>query len=401
MRQGAAAFALFVLLLCARAASAGQEPTSRAATIEQAEAEKAAALHPFKPDKVEAAVNRISDVLLNTERHWHSFWSSAYSGGGFPIGIGYQRFVSPYNVVDVRGSVTASGYKRIEAEFIAPRLFERRGALSIVGGWREATAVEFYGLGTASALENKAAYSFQQPYASALLEVRPFRGLFLLTGGVEISEWKQAPATEGSSPSVETIYTPATLPGLGAQPTYLHSQGTIGVDWRTSPGYARRGGFYGVTVHDFADADSRLGFDTVEYEAIQHVPILRDVWVLSAHARVQTTYTKDNQQVPFFMLPSLGGGSDLRAYPSWRFRDNNSLLLQAEWRVLVNRLFDTAVFADAGKVTSLRADLDLGHLKTDYGVGFRIHGPAVTALRIELTRGSEGFGLVFAASQAF
>lgn len=32
------------------------------------------------------------------------------------------------------------------------------------------------------------------------------------------------------------------------------------------------------------------------------------------------------------MLPSVGGGSSLRGFASWRFRDRNSLLLQAEWR---------------------------------------------------------------------
>ena len=52
------------------------------------------------------------------------------------------------------------------------------------------------------------------------------------------------------------------------------------------------------------------------------------------------------------MLPALGGGSSLRGFASWRFRDRHSLLLQAEWRVLVNSFFDMAIFSDAGKVTA-------------------------------------------------
>ena len=78
---------------------------------------------------------------------WHPFFESAYSGGGFTLGAGYAHHVSPYNLLDVRGSYTLSGYKRAEAEFIAPRLFHRRGALSLLGGWREATQVGFYGIG--------------------------------------------------------------------------------------------------------------------------------------------------------------------------------------------------------------------------------------------------------------
>ena len=50
------------------------------------------------------------------------------------------------------------------------------------------------------------------------------------------------------------------------------------------------------------------------------------------------------------MLPALGGGSSLRGYSSWRFRDQNALLLQAEWRIMVNRYLDLAFFYDAGKV---------------------------------------------------
>jgi hemolysin activation/secretion protein len=154
-------------------------------------------------------------------------------------------------------------------------------------------------------------------------------------------------------------------------------------------------------VHDFTDTDSLYGFEQVDYEAIQHIPILREAWALSFHGLVQTTYTKNGQQLPFFMMPALGGGSTLRAFASWRFRDQNSLLLQAEWRVMVNRFFDTAVFYDTGKVTADRGDLDLNGLKNNFGIGFRIHGPLATPLRIELAKGNEGFGLVFSSSSVF
>ena len=76
-----------------------------------------------------------------------------------------------------------------------------------------------------------------------------------------------------------------------------------------SAGYARRGGFYGVTVHDFADTTAptaSTGWTTTPFSTF---PLLRDAWVLSLHGRVETTYTGDDEQIPFFMLPALGGGS--------------------------------------------------------------------------------------------
>jgi hemolysin activation/secretion protein len=123
--------------------------------------------------------------------------------------------------------------------------------------------------------------------------------------------------------------------------------------------------------------------------------------VVSLRGRVQTTSLKEDQQVPYFMLPSLGSGSTLRAYPSWRYRDRNSLLLQAEWRVIVNRALDLGLFYDTGKVTADTSDLSLDGLKSNFGIGIRFHGPVSTPLRVEIAKGSEGFNTVFGASASF
>jgi hypothetical protein len=384
----------------AAAQPAGTGASTRQAAIEQEQAAKTAALHPYTPNKAERIFQRFDTILSGGTPRWHPFFESAYSGGGFTLGVGHVTYLSAYNYIDARASYTIANYKRAEVEFVAPRLFNRRGHLSVVGGWREATQVGFYGVGTNTAKDDRTNYLFNQPYGSALLTVFPTRRWLMLRGGAEYSKWSQEPG-EGSFPSVETIYTPETLPGLGAEVTYLHTQGTVGLDWRTSPGYSRRGGYYGVTVHDYADRDDDFGFQVAEYEAIQHLPILRETWVLSFRARVQTARDKSGQETPFFMLPALGGGSSLRGYSSWRFRDKNSLLLQGEWRIMVNRYLDLAFFYDAGKVTARTKDLDLDGLKDDFGVGVRFHGPFATPLRVELAKSREGTAFVFSANPVF
>jgi hypothetical protein len=280
-------------------------------------------------------------------------------------------------------------------------MFNRRAQLSVIGGWREATEVGFYGIGPDSHQDDRTNYLFNQPYGSALFTIFPTRRNLMLQGGVELSKWSQEPG-KGSSPSVEEVYTPDTLPGLGADITYLHTQGTVGLDWRTSPGYSRRGAYLGATLHDYKDQDDNFGYQMVQYEGIAHLPILRETWVLSLHARMQHANEKDDQSIPFFMLPALGGGSSLRGYSSWRFRDQNSLLLQAEWRIMINRYLDMAFFYDAGKVAARTKDIDLDHLKDDYGIGFRFHGPFATPLRIEVARSRESsFSLIFSSSASF
>jgi hypothetical protein len=222
----------------------------------------------------------------------------------------------------------------------------------------------------------------------------------MLRGALELSRWSQRPG-EGTFQSVDNAYTPATLPGLATRTTYVHSQGTVGIDWRTSPGYSRRGGFYGVTLHDYTDRQETFGFRQLEYEVIQHLPILREAWVISLRGYAQTSYTKDNQQIPFFLLPYVGSGSTMRAFTSHRFRDQNRIVAQAEWRIMVNRFIDTAVFYDAGKVTARPSDLDLTGLRSDYGIGVRFHGPFDTPLRAEVARSSEGTRLVLSAQAIF
>ena len=63
-------------------------------------------------------MNKVEDLTVNGGLHWHQFSQSAYHGAGFTFGAGYMHHVSPYNLVDVRGSYSILGYKRLEAEFI-------------------------------------------------------------------------------------------------------------------------------------------------------------------------------------------------------------------------------------------------------------------------------------------
>ncbi len=379
---------------------AAQEP-SRQAVIEQEQAAKLKNLTPYTPKKAERIFEHIDTILAGGRIRWHPFFDNAYSGGGFTLGVGHVSYVSPYNYIDLRGSYTITNYKRVEAEFVAPRMFQRRGQLSVLGGWREATQVSFFGIGNDTSDSDETNYLFRQPYGSALFTIFPTRRVVMLGGGFELSRWSQLSGEGTLSPSVETRYTPEELPGLGAEVTYRHTQATIGIDLRTSPGYTRRGGYYGATFHDYTDPDHAFGFKLLEYEAIQHLPILRETWVLSLRGRVQTATSKDDQQTPFFMTPALGGGSTLRGYSSWRFRDRNSLLLQAEWRVMVNRYLDLAFFYDTGKVAAFAADLNFENLKDDFGFGVRFHGPFVTPLRVELAKSREGLHLVFSTSSVF
>jgi hypothetical protein len=374
-----------------------QETRTEAIAAEQAK--KAETLKPPEPSKAERATNKVAEFLTGPPRGLFPTIDSVYPGGGFTLGAVFREPVGDRSFWHVRGLYSIRQYKMVDAAVSSPGHAAGRVDLLAHVGWRDATQVAYYGLGIASSRDARANFRLNQTFAGGEVRARP-AGPLLFEGTAYYEDFKEKEG-QGSAPSIGEIYTPVTAPGLGLSPTYVHTSAAAGIDWRTSPGYSRKGGLYEVRYHNFKDVDDRASFDRLDGEIVQHLPILRETWVLSLHGRVQTTLD-DNDTVPYFLLPALGSGSTLRAYSSWRFRDRHSMLLQGEWRWIPNRLgLDMAIFYDAGKVTSRRQDLDFDGLKSDVGIGFRIHGPTATPVRIELARGSEGWNLVFAGAAAF
>jgi hypothetical protein len=64
-------------------------------------------------------------------------------------------------------------------------------------------------------------------------------------------------------------------------------------------------------------------------------------------------------QIPFYLLPSIGGHNTLRDFLSYRFHDNNTLVVNAESRFGLYPHLDLAVFCDAGNVAAAFDDLNL------------------------------------------
>jgi hypothetical protein len=380
------------------AAPANAQET-REEEIAKKQAEKAKTAAPYVPNKYEAFMARIESTFASPPSGFLPVFDSIYPGGSFTLGAGYRHFYARNAVWDIVGLYSIKNYKKIE---IGTRTPWHGGGPVFFGvrvGWFDAPQVSYYGLGPDTVPEAKANFGAEQGYGGLTLEVRPSHW-FRLGGDVAYEDFKTKEGS-GSSPSIETIFDPTTAPGLGSNPTYVHSQAKAAIDWRPAAGYARRGGLYGVTFHDYSDLDDTFSFQRLEGQIVQHLPLLRENWVISLRGRVQTT-VNDDDLVPYYLMPYLGSGSTLRAYPSQRFRDRHSLLTSAEFRWIPSRVgLDMAFFYDAGKVASRREDLDFANLTTNWGIGARFHGPSTTILRIEMARGSEGWNLVFATSAAF
>ncbi len=172
----------------------------------------------------------------------------------------------------------------------------------------------------------------------------------------------------------------------------MRAHASVGFDWRDNARHPRAGGVYCVRVSDYRDQDhGAFDFRRVDIDAQQYVPLPDKYRVIALHAAATLTDADAGHEVPFFFQPTLGGAQTLRGFREFRFRDQNSLALSAEYRWEAWWALDGAVFVDAGTVARDRRGLKLSDLDVTYGVGFRIHSNSAFVARLDLAFSREGF----------
>jgi len=380
--------------------TAGSAPKSREARIGSRQAEKAKQSQPRKINKAEKWIRMAEGAFFEESVGFAPAMGSIYHGGGMGLGAKYKKYYGDNTFWSVKGLYSILNYKLVEAKTESRDHLDKRFSFGSRLGWRDATRVGYYGLGTNTQREARANFRFQETYLDGHALFKPVRWI-PLKGSVAYEHFNTTQG-QGSHPSIETRYTPQSAPGLGADPTYLHSQLSAGIDWRQSEDYTRKGGLYQATFHDYRNNNGGIySFQRLDGEVIQHIPLLRETWVISMRGRAQTTLN-ENDLVPYFLLPALGSGKTLRAFDNDRFRGLHSLLMTAEFRWIPNPFgMDMALFYEAGKVTSRRGELNFKGLKSDVGIGARFHGPFSTPLRLDFAVGNEGWRLRLSSSAIF
>jgi hypothetical protein len=385
------------VLTAAPGPASGQD--SREGTIVAEQATKATNVRPHTPHPAEEILLKVRQALIDQPAGFYPYFDSVYSGGGFTLGAGFRHFTGDRAHWNVAGLYSVKSYKLIRVDGVAPGLWSGLLDLRSTVAWRDATQVRYHGLGIDSPAEMNTAFRMQQTFAGGDATVSPSRWL-KLTAGASYEHYAIKEPT-GDLTSVENAFAPDTAPAVGVNPSYVHTFASVAVDSRPAADYARRGTLLQIARHHWTDLNDTYSFDRLDTEVVQHFPILRENWVISLRGRLESTLD-DEDQVPYFLLPSLGSGSTLRGYDSWRFRDRHGLLFSGEWRWIVSRLaFDMALFYDTGMVAPRFEQLAWNSFVSNYGVGARFHGPTRTPLRVELAKGSEGVQMVFSASAAF
>lgn len=392
MRPCAGVAAVLVCLMLAAPAQAQESAAAgatetRSAQLAGQRAEKAANLGPYEPDALERRLAAI-DRMLVSRRSVYPFIGSVFEGGGVAAGPGVRRRFAESGAFDVHAAWSARNVRAIDATVQFPVLAGGRVRFAAHANRLHAPGVPFFGEGQASFRSNRGAFVFDSTTVGGSTTVQVTTAL---STGSRI-DWLHVEADGRGLPrSREPL-----------APTYVRAGAFTQLDTRTSPGYSRSGSLLRVDISDYRQTNgSSHSFRRIDAEAQQLVPLRRDRWVLAFRALASTTDVDAGADVPYFLMPELGGSRLLRGYSSWRFRDRNRLLLTGEYRWPAGPLVDMALFVDAGKVAADRRDLTLRDLRVSHGIGVRIHTPSATVTRIELARSREGLGLLFAFGPSF
>jgi hypothetical protein len=87
----------------------------------------------------------------------------------------------------------------------------------------------------------------------------------------------------------------------------------------------------------------------------------------------QLLYESTLGQVPFYMLPQLGGGDIVRGYFAGKYRDKQMQALQAEYRAHLFWRFGAVAFANIGQVGESYAQMWNAPARPSFGDGLRIN----------------------------
>ena len=238
------------------------------------------------------------------------------------------------NRVDVNAvaAYSTAEYVRFGGDLTLRNLGGAPVSVAVRGQFFEYPEEDFFGLGLDSQEGNRTSYLLRSVEAGADLIWAPVDRL-RLGGGASYLIPTIGSGRDSRFQSSDALFDPAEIPGFQAQPDFLRLDGLVAYESRDNPQYPRAGGYYGVRISDFRDQDSDLfDFRRLEVDLQQYLPWFQRYRVLALRANAVITDADAGQAVPFYYMPTLGGGERLRGFRERRFRDRNSLLLSAEYR---------------------------------------------------------------------
>jgi hypothetical protein len=402
---------------------AAAQPTRESIASEQRLA-KSRDVRTIEPGRVERVLlkfshDRVLERFFDPRRGLFLRVGLPTEGAGFGAGPAWR--VSDYSrsftlTASTAASVTREwiGELALQVPDLLPSVAEDRlfGGLSVSRAGRIST--EFWGLGNSSANADETDFRFSQTAGVGTLGIRLMPWLSVGTAAAWLKP--RLRGEKGEAPPIEETFEESAAPGLTQQPTFFRTEVSVDLDYRDSIPPTRtaarldqlpiagasRGGRYQVTLASYRDQElGRYSFRQTIIDLQQYVPLLHGHRVLALRGLAVLSDASDGHVVPFYLSPTFGGIKTGRGFPSFRFRDQNLLVLQAEYRYQVNPFVNGAVFVDTGQVAASAGGLAWSRFRTTYGAGLRLGSRGAAAMRLDLAFGGESPRAILGLGHAF
>ncbi len=380
---------------------------SRAQEIQSGRARKMAHLWPERESPLVQQVSSLVERGLlegaqtgQGANGWQFILGGMRSGQGMTVGLGYRRSDLWHDQLGFRTTFrgTIKLASLVDFQLTFPKLQTERAFLNFYAKYENSPQIDFYGKGPDSSEGDRTSYRLETFGFDVNAGYRLFRYLGLGITGVLVNE-HTGPGTRGGVPSTDEVFDP---PGLEEDTHFAGAGGFMFLDYLDLPQGPRSGGLYGARVRHFADLGlEKFSFRQLDFEAQQYIPYFNKTRVIALRAVATFTFENSGNVIPFYAQPKLGGNDSLRGFERYRFYDKHALLLTAEHRWHAFSGLDMAIFVDAGKVASRKADVDFTGLEVSGGFGFRFKLKEAYFMRIDFAGGREGFRFRWTFSDIF
>jgi hypothetical protein len=352
-----------------------------------------------QPDPQPSFMERLKERMKEPDQaggfhlteHFAVAFGGIQQGSGIALGPAYSTKFRDGGFVQLKAVFSIKKFKLLQARYDTRRFWSDRAIAISRLRWLEAPELSLFQLGQDSP-EARAQFGARRTEGSTRIVVKATKRVRVAAGfGVE--RYAISTGKISSEDGNEALPEVPQVPGLGTRPLFTHGSASVAFDTRLSPDYSRSGRLLETALHDYHDWRDEVGsFRRLEGTAQQLVPTHGSRGVIDLSARTWLTSAGDGRPIPFFLMPTLGGGDLLRAFRLFRFRDRHALLLKGEYRWAVHPFVDVAGVYEAGKVAPEVKGLGLRDMAQSVGLGIRVHTESSSLFRADVAHGREGFG---------
>ncbi len=184
---------------------------------------------------------------------------------------------------------------------------------------------------------------------------------------------------------------------LAGAKTGAFGYGAVGVyDTRDNSVSPQNGIYMKIRQRNYTDFDSKPFYISIlQFDAYSHV---WDGGVLAFDLMGEFSYGN----VPWTLLPAIGGTERMRGYYRGRYRDNNAVSVQVELRQHIWEMISGAAWIGGADVWGKASSFNLRHTLPNAGAGVRLKLAAGILLRFDYGFGKGGQnGFVLGLNEAF